>query len=441
MSVSCFDLPDGCHVALAGRVVNFRKLGSIAFGKLVDQDGKIQFCFNKKLIPETYKEWSSQVKMGDIVYIAGEMWTSSTGERTVVVSETYEVLRRSMHPWPNKVDGIVDPELKLRKRYLDIIMDPEVKKVFATRSKVVSHIRSFMERHEFMEIETPVLQAQASGAQARTFSTHHNAFDVDMHLRIAPETYLKRAVAASFDKVFEIGKNFRNEGADPAHLQEFTSIEWYAAYYDYRDNLELFRQLLWSTLCELGFRQDSEELFGTTYKVEYQGTVLDFTAAANYSDMSIVRKYEDVFEEYTGVSPWSLSSAKEIDERFKAEVRPNLIQPVFLIDYPAHMSPLAHRSEDGRTVEQWQLVVNGWELVKCYTELTDPVLQRQLLEEQMAQRADGDEEAMMLEEDFLECMEYGMPPQSGLGMGIDRFVALLTNQTSLRNVVLFPTVL
>jgi len=436
MASNALELRDGHAVTLAGRVVNFRRLGSIAFGKLVDQSGKIQFCFNKRETPESFKGWMKAVKMGSIITIEGEMWTSTTGEKTVLVNRAFKVLRDPIHPFPNKVDGIVDPELRLRKRYLDIVMNPDVKQVFVTRSRIVSELRKFLERYGFMEVETPILQTRASGAQARPFQTHHHALDADLYLRIAPETYLKRAVAASFDRVYEIGKNFRNEGVDPSHLQEFTSVEWYGAYMSYMDNLELFKMLLSYLFFAAGHEYSNDPASPLIKRmiVEYQGTKLDFTDPP-------VRSYAAVFEQYTGISPWSLSSAKEIDEMFKEKVRPNLVQPIFLKDYPAHMSPLAQRSEDGRTVEQWQFIVNGWELVKCYTELTDAVLQRQLLEEQMAAREDGDDEAMMLEEDFLECMEYGMPPCSGLGMGVDRFVAIMTNQTTLRDVVLFPTLL
>lgn len=424
-------LPQGVRVCLAGRVVNFRRLGSVAFGKLVDQSGKIQFCFNKRETPDKFKEWEKSVKMGSIVSIEGTMWISTTGEVTVLVNRNFAVLRDPMLPFPNKVDGIVDPEQRLRKRYLDIVMNPDVKEVFKIRARVISRIRQMLDSNDFTEVETPILQVAASGAQAKPFQTHHNALGADLYLRIAPETYLKRAVAASFDRVYEIGKNFRNEGMDPSHLPEFTSVEWYVAYWNYKHNLKFFQVLFREILDAAGFKENE----AGKILINYQGLELDFTNPP-------VRKFAAVFEEYTGISPWSLKSAKEIDELFKAKVRPNLVQPIFLIDYPAHMSPLAHRSSnDNKIVEQWQFIVNGWELVKCYTELTDPILQRKLLEEQMAERSTGDDEAMMLEEDFLECMEYGIPPCSGLGMGIDRLVAILTNQTTLRNVVMFPTVL
>lgn len=430
-AVTALRAPDGVQVTLAGRVVNFRHLGSIAFGKLVDQTEKIQFCFNKKENPEEFKSWVKAVKMGSIITIEGEMWTSTTGEKTVLVNRGFKILRDPMLPFPNKVDGIVDPELRLRKRYLDIVMNPEVKDVFKARSRVISALRQCLELHHFMEVETPILQTKASGAQARPFQTHHHAYDTDLFLRIAPETYLKRAVAASFDRVYEIGKNFRNEGIDPSHLQEFTSIEWYAAYWTYKDNLAMFQKMLPQLIRAAGISPWEED---GRLIVVHQGVALDFSNPQ-------VRSFAAVFEQYAGISPWSLSSAKEIDVMFKAKVRPHLVQPIYLTDYPAHMSPLAQRSADGRTVEQWQLIANGWELVKCYTELTDPVLQRALLEEQMSERASGDDEAMMLEEDFLECMEYGMPPMSGLGFGIDRFIAMVKDQATLRDVVLFPTVL
>lgn len=429
---TAFFANEGDHVQLAGRVVFYRKLGKVAFGKIEDRSGRIQFSFNMRETPETFKEWAKSVKMGDLIFISGRMWTSSTGETTVLVDTDFKVLRHSMHPFPNKHQGIVDPELKLRKRYLDICLDPKVKARFALRSRLISSMRRFLDDAEFMEVETPILSPHASGAQAKTFVTHHNALDAEMHMRIAPETYLKRAVAASFDRVYEIGKQFRNEGMDPSHLQEFTSIEWYAAHWNYMDNLAFFTKLLEHLLTAAGCFRVVDDT--PHFEVTYQGVTLDFNNIP-------VKTYREVCQELGGFDPFEFGDWKEVDERFKADVRPKLVQPIFLTDYPAHMSPLAHRSEDGQTVEQWQLVVNGWELVKCYTELTDPVLQRQLLEEQMAARGAGDDEAMMLEEDFLECMEYGMPPMSGLGLGIDRLVALLTDQTSLRDVVLFPTVL
>lgn len=420
----------GHRYSLAGRVVSFRRQGGIAFGHLYDGHGKLQFCFQRKLLGDKLKEWSEQIQLGVHIGIEGEFNLSSTGEPTLFVSD-FKLLQKVWTSFPDKFNGITGAEIMLRKRYLDCIFDPELNNVFRTRSKMISTIRSILNDWEFLEFETPILTPRASGAQAKPFVTHHNALDADLFLRIAPETYLKRVVAAGYNRVFEIGKQFRNEGIDPSHLQEFTSLEWYAAYWNYMDNLHMFHnQVLPAILGEVS-SFDTEDY----YLVNYQGSEFVFEHELE------TRLYRDVFHAKLGIYPDSFT-AKKADSLFKSKVRPTIFQPTYLIDYPAHMSPMAARkSDDANTVEQWQLIINGWEIVKCYTELTDPVLQRQLLEEQAQQRQSGDEEAMALEEDFLECMEHGMPPMSGLGLGIDRLVCLLTNQTSLKDVIMFPTLL
>jgi lysyl-tRNA synthetase class 2 len=418
---------DGEPVHVIGRVLSYRKMGGVAFGHISDNsDTKIQFAFNKKMMDEAnFKEWSAIPHIGDIVAVTGEVWTTSTGEKTVLVNKGFQRLQKASVGFPDKWHGMTDPELVRRKRWLECATDPESRKLFRNRSKIISIIRSYLEEQQFMEVETPILTPQASGAQARPFITHHNALDADFYLRIAPETYLKRMTVAGFDRVFEIGKQFRNEGIDPSHLQEFTSLEWYAAYWDYCDNMKLFRNMLyylwkstWSRFDDIGDLPRSK---------------LDTWAQAP------VVEYRQLFKEHTGCNPDDMS-AKEADQLFKTAVRPKLIDPVFVTDYPAHMSPMAARHpNDPNTVQQWQFIVEGWEVVKCYTELTDPVLQRQLLEQQMQERANGDDEAMMIEEDYLECMEHGMPPQSGCGVGIDRLISLLFGVPNLRDVVFFPT--
>lgn len=409
---------EGLEVSLAGRVTGFRRQGGIAFGHIVDNAGRIQFCFQKRLFtenPECFREWSDQIHLGCIVGISGETWNSSTGERTILVKD-FRLLQRAVLSFPDKLNGLADPEVRLRKRYLDCAINPEVKEIFRVRSRIIASLRTFLGEHEFMEVETPVLCSQASGAQAKPFVTHHKALGADLFLRIAPETYLKRAVAAGFDNVFEIGKNFRNEGIDPSHLQEFTSVEWYAAYKSSLDNMAMFQKFLISLFCDL--KMDNPWVHARV---------------VNYGEIFALRT--------NGLNPDTMTPA-EADTIFKTQVRPTLEGAWFVKNYPAHLSPMAARVPgDPNTADQWQFIVNGWELVKCYTELTDPVLQRQLLEDQARNRANGDEEAMALEEDFLECMEHGMPPMSGLGMGIDRLVCLITGQTSLRDVVLFPTLL
>lgn len=458
-------LQENHPVALAGRVSSFRRQGGIAFGHLQCPSGKIQFCLQKKTLgEENFKLWTSQVKIGVHVGIAGSTWRSSTGEPTILVGGRKNQDTGELEPWescfsdgeeyspreygstlagrphpkmgaehcfrllqnvwkgfPDKVNGVSDPEKRLRLRYLDLALDPQARELFLARSALISIIRDFLMESGFTEVETPTLVAQASGAMARPFVTHHNALESDLYLRIAPETYLKRAVAAGLGPVFEIGKQFRNEGIDPSHLQEFTSLEWYAPYFTYKDNLVLFRQLL--------------QRIGSSTNIPASWAKKAWGWAS-----SPVLDYRGLFEGRTG--GLDTLSAQELDLLFKKEIRPTLIDPSVVIDYPAHLSPMAARkNNDPNTVEQWQFVVDGWELVKCYTELTDPVLQRHLLEQQALEKANGNEEAMGLEEDFLECMEYGIPPVSGLGLGVDRLVCLLAGKDSLRDVVLFPTLL
>ena len=415
---------DGTRVSLVGRILSYRKMGGVAFGHISDNsDIRIQFAFNKKMMDETnFKEWSALPRIGDIVSIEGEVWTTSTGERTVLANKNFQRLQKASVGFPDKWHGMTDPELVRRKRWLECATNPEARQLFRNRSNLIRFIRAYMEEKDFMEVETPVLTPQASGAQARPFITHHNALDADFYLRIAPETYLKRMTVAGFDRVFEIGKQFRNEGIDPSHLQEFTSIEWYGSYWDYCDNMGFFRNMLAYLWQQFAFQNND-----------------DVKVKLNAWLTAPVVKYRDLFMEHTGRNPDDMS-AKDADLMFKTAVRPKLIDPIFVVDYPAHMSPMAARHpHDPNTVQQWQFIVEGWEVVKCYTELTDPVLQRQLLEAQMQERAAGDDEAMMIEEDFLECMEHGMPPQSGCGVGIDRMVSLLFGVSNLRDVVFFPT--
>jgi lysyl-tRNA synthetase class 2 len=403
----------GREVSIAGRVVSYRKLGGIAFGYMQNAFGKMQFAFRKDLLGEKFLQWAPKVHIGVHIGVKGKIWISSTNEKTVLVEE-FVLLNKPVSTFPDKWNGIVDVETKRRKRFLDIIVDEDTRRVMNTRIKLMSAIRTVLRRNEYVEVETPILSTIASGAHAKPFSTHHNALDAEMFMRIAPETYLKRAVAAGYEKVFEMGKVFRNEGIDPSHLQEFTSLEWYTAYFDYRDNLRFFIEFFDDVIAESG--------------IEVPESLRDLSQAP-------VLDYRELFYSYANVYPETMSSA-EADLIFKTRVRPNLKGAMFVIDYPAHMSPMAARNGD--IAQQWQLIVDGWELVKCYTELTDPVIQRELLEEQMNEKMNGNDEAMPLEEDFLEAMEYGMPPMSGLGLGIDRLVSILCEVDNLRDCILFP---
>jgi len=417
------DLDEGAEIALSARVVGFRRMGNVSFGHIQDATGRIQFCIKKNSLhsPSEYKELVKSITNGCFLSLEGNIWFSKTGEKTVLVTSG-AMLSRPVTPMPSKFYGIADEESLIRKRYLHTALDADAASTFLIRSKVISIIREFLTSSDFLEVETPILSAQASGAIARPFITHHNALDKDFYLRIAPETYLKMMTAGGFNKVFEIGKSFRNEGLDRSHVQEFTSLEWYYAFADYQKNKHLFSSLIGRVLNVLGFDGGL---------VQRGDVKLDFSNIET-------KKYRELFEEYGLNGPDSYSS-QEADDLFKKVIRPNIIQPLFVEDYPAHMSPMAARKpNDESTVEQWQLIVDGWEIAKCYTELIDPVLQRKLLEDQMQQRAEGDEEAMMIDEAFLEAMEYGMPPQSGLGLGIDRLVCLLADKQTLRDVIYFP---
>ncbi len=439
-------LPDGAAVRLAGRVILWRRFGGLVFGHIIDRAGRIQVSMRRDDFgPDTYLALAKKVKVGDFVGINGRMWTTDKGERTVGAVEL-TILNKAHRAMPDKWAGISNPEVRYRRRYLDLLVTPATKERFLTRARVIAAIRRFLDAHEFVEVETPMLSGAASGAAARPFVTHHNALDEDLFLRISPETYLKRAVAGSLDRVYELGRNFRNEGMDASHLQEFTMLEWYAAYWDYRDNMRFVRELILTVL---------DEVLGTR-KVELDGQTLDFGAEwpeIDYRaeverrsgiDLTRVRDLPTLREQvaklgYETEAAKAPSYAALVDLLYKRTVRPHLVAPCFLVGHPVELVPLARRSDDdpGR-LDMFQVVVNGWELVKAYSELVDPVDQRDRLEEQADLRAAGDDETMMLEEDFLEAMEYGMPPMSGLGLGIDRFIALITDAPTLRDVVLFP---
>jgi lysyl-tRNA synthetase class 2 len=437
--------PDGKPVRIAGRLMLWRRMGGLVFGQIQDRSGRVQISLARNdLGEETFNAWKDAAKIGDFVGVTGTVYTTRKGERTVGASD-FTVLNRAVRALPDKWHGVADVETRYRRRYLDLMVNPESRERFRIRSRVIARIRRFLDDADFLEVETPVLTEAASGAAARPFVTHHNALGEDFYLRISPETFLKRVVAGSFDRVYEIGRNFRNEGIDPSHLQEFTMLEWYAAYWDYRDNMRFVRELILAVL---------DDVLGSR-TVTYEGTKLDFGA-----DWPVI-DYREAVAERTGIDlrevrdldtlktkvaalgidvSKAASYAALVDLLYKKTVRPELIQPCFVVGHPVELVPLARRSdEDPTRLDMFQVLVHGWEIVKAYSELVDPVDQRARLEEQAELRAAGDDETMMLEEDFIDAMEYGMPPMSGLGLGIDRFVALLTDAPTLRDVVLFPS--
>ncbi|MGH3865970.1 MAG: lysine--tRNA ligase [Pseudonocardiaceae bacterium] len=438
------DAPEGTALRLAGRVVLWRRMGGLIFGHLQDRSGRVQMSLSRdELGAELFKDWSRAVKVGDFVGIAGSLYTTRLGERTVAVSEL-TVLNQTVRALPDKWQGLSNVEARYRRRYLDLLVNAESRERFRTRARIIRRIRRFLDDNDFLEVETPILQEAASGAAARPFVTRHNALGEDFYLRISPETLLKRVVVGSLERVYELGRNFRNEGMDASHLQEFTMLEWYTAYWDYRDNMTFIRELILAVLDEvLGTRTvtcGSVKLdFGADWpELDYRAEIARRTGI----DLTVVRDLPALQERVAGLGldvEEAASYAGLVDLLYKKTVRPELIQPCFLVHHPAELAPLARRSDDDPTrLDMFQVVVNGWEIVKAYSELIDPVEQRRRLEEQAELREAGDDETMMMEEDFIEAMEYGMPPMSGLGLGIDRFVALLTDAPTLREVVLFP---
>ena len=440
------NLENGKNVSVCGRVISYRDFGKFGFMKLYDINGGLQISISKNDLGEEYNKIKKMIDIGDFIGVKGKIYTTKTGQKTVK-SENITLLSKSLRPLPEKFHGITDPEAVIKQRYLDIISNENSRNTFKKRIEILKLIREYLQNNGFVELETPILQNIACGANARPFVTHHNSLDEDFYLRIAPELYLKKAVAAGFDKVFEIGKNFRNEGMDNSHLQEFTMIEWYAAYWDYLKNMDFSCELL-------------KHLVGTingNLKMDYQGINIDFSKfdkvsyveeinnflncnILEFDDVKEIKsllKLNNIFTEQEIDSVNSMASI--IDLIFKRKIRPYIIQPTIMYDYPSYMVPLARPNDkEPRVLDMFQIIVNSWELAKCYSELVNPIKQREEFEKQMKDRANGDEEAMELDESFLLAMEHGMPPMSGLGMGIDRLVALLTNNPSLRDVILFP---
>ncbi|MBX7231752.1 MAG: lysine--tRNA ligase [Bdellovibrionales bacterium] len=434
-------------VSVSGRLMAFRGMGKIAFANIQDGSGRLQISLQVDQVgKEEFSFISSNLDVGDHIGVSGTMYTTRKGEKTLQV-EKLILLSKSLRTLPEKFHGIRDPELKARYRFLDLMMNSETRKRFQVRANLVRFIRNFLNNHQFIEVETPILQAASSGASARPFITHHNALDMPLYLRIAPETYLKRLIAGGYDRVFEIGKCFRNEGIDPSHLQEFTMLEFYAAYWDYRDNMKFIKNLIQEMLMDsigshqvvfedqtLDFSGEWPEITYRDLVLKYTGIDLDQVDSLKTLQAKVLEKNLDLpLDKYVGLGGL-------MDGLYKRYCRPHLIQPVFLTKHPAELVPLARRSDDNsKTLDMFQVVVNSWEVVKAYSELVDPIEQKARMLEQLELAKAGDDEAMMLEEDFILAMEYGMPPISGLGLGIDRFAAFLTNSQNIRDLVYFPS--
>lgn len=439
-----YDEFEGKEVTVAGRVMSKRGHGKISFMDIQDMKGRIQILSKIDELGEEAYKIVSYLDMGDIIGVEGEVFKTQSGEISVKAKKL-TLLSKSLQILPEKWHGLKDPDLRYRQRYVDLIVNPEVKETFLLRNKIIRKIREYLDNLGYLEVETPILGNIAGGANARPFLTHHNALNIDMSLRIANELYLKRLIVGGFDKVYEMGKMFRNEGMDTRHNPEFTNIELYEAYADYNDMMEITENLV---------AYVAKEVLGTT-KVEYQGKTIDFTPPWRRIKM------QDAVKEHTGVDFDKINTdeeALEVAKEHKLEIKPGMTrghvisemfeefceqymdQPTFIIGHPVEISPLAKRNpDDPRITNRFEAFANCWEIANAFSELNDPIDQRERFEEQLRQKEYGDDEAHPMDEDFLNAIEVGLPPTGGLGIGVDRLIILLTNQASIRDVIFFPT--
>ena len=430
-------------VSIAGRITAHRPMGKISFLDLRDGSGKIQLCFYKDRLDEEGLELFKELDIGDIIGVSGKLFRTKSGEPTIEVKD-FTLLAKSLQPLPEKWHGLIDVERRYRQRYLDLIANAEAREIFRVRSQVINAIRDFLNRRGFLEVETPVLQPSAGGALARPFTTHHHALDQDFYLRIALELHLKRLIIGGFDKVYEVGRTFRNEGISTKHNPEFTMLESYEAYADYNDIMRMVEKMV---------SKVSQRVLGTD-KVKFGDKTINLKPPWQRLELrQAIIKYSGIdFEQYPDAD--SLRAAmlrlkmevdpqkdrgRLIDELILTFVEPNLIQPTFLLDYPVEMSPLAKTKPDNnRLVERFEAFAGGMEIANAFTELNDPIEQRERFLRQQKERKPEAEIEETIDEDFLLALEYGMPPTGGLGVGIDRLVMLLTGQQSIREVILFP---
>ncbi len=441
-----FDALEGQEVSIAGRLMSKRGMGKVSFCDLQDKSGRIQLYARKDEMDEEEYNRFKKYDIGDIVGVKGVVFRTQRGEMSVRAVRV-TLLSKSLLPLPEKFHGLTNTELRYRQRYVDLIVNPEVKRNFVIRSQFIKHVRDFMDNRGFMEVETPVLNTISGGATARPFITHHNTLDIDMYMRIATELPLKRLIVGGMDRVYEIGRIFRNEGMDPRHNPEFTTIELYQAYADFNDMMDLFEDLLSSA---------AQKILGT-YQVEWQGEHIDLTPGWPRMPM------HEAVKQYCGIDFMAITSDEEavaaaksigvelpetadktwgnaLYECFDQKVEEKLIQPTFITMHPVDVSPLAKRSpSDPRLTERFELFICHSEMGNAFSELNDPIDQRQRFQKQVELRDKGDDEAGMMDEDFLTALEYGLPPTGGLGIGIDRCVMLLTGSDSIREVILFPT--
>ncbi len=439
-----FDDMEGKEVSVAGRIMAKRQMGKASFIDIQDKLGKIQCYVRKDAIGEEEYEYFVTYDIGDIVGIKGTVFRTKHGEVSIKVGEL-KLLSKSLQVLPEKWHGLKDKDLRYRQRYVDLIVNPSVKKTFILRSKMLKEVKNFLDNLDYIEVDTPILSPIAGGASARPFVTHHNTLDIDMYLRIANELYLKRLIVGGFDRVYEMGRMFRNEGMSIKHNPEYTAIELYQAYADYEDMMELTENLV---------SQVAQKTLGNM-KINYQGTDIDLSPPWKRMTM------EEAVKEYAGVDFSTINTDEEaieiakqkhiedadkmtrgfvINALFEEFCEDKLIQPIFITHHPVEVSPLAKKDpEDPRRTKRFEAFVNTWEIANAFSELNDPIDQNERFEQQLKQREAGDEEAQMMDEDFVNALEVGLPPTGGLGIGIDRVIMLLTDSPSIRDVILFPT--
>ena len=443
-------LEDGVtNVRVAGRIVLMRKMGKLSFLTLQDIKGRIQVSIKIDMVGEdAYAFFKKNIDLGDFIGVEGETFTTHTGEKTIRAN-SYTFLGKALKPLPEKFHGLTDIETVYRERYLDLIMSETARKKFLLRSNFIKELRNYLNDEGYIEIETPILNNKASGATAKPFITHHNALDVDLYLRIAPETYLKRAVVGGFTKVFEIARCFRNEGMDATHLQDFTMIEGYGAYLNYEDNMRFLQNMLQTIIGKLfgtlvlNIDDKEIDLSGTWPAISFRDLILKYSSididVYNTKESLLAKIKEEKIEIDSEVPLEDLGYGNLVDQLYKKVARPNVLGPVYLIKHPIELSPLARANDDNKNItDRFQLIINGAEIINAYSELVDPQDQEARLLKQAELKAKGDVEAMPMDYEYIEAMEYGMPPISGWGMGIDRLLQILTNSENIKDVILFP---
>ncbi|KPB03916.1 lysine--tRNA ligase [Bacillus sp. CHD6a] len=435
-------------VRVAGRIMGIRQFSKFSFITIADIQGKLQLLLKRDEVGEqVMSDFLNYFDIGDFIGVEGEMYTTKTNEKTLRI-EKYALLGKALHTLPDKWHGVTNTDTRYRQRYIDLMMTKETQNRMLIRTKLVRAVRRFLEEKDFLEVETPVLQHTSSGALARPFNTYHNSLDTELNLRIAPETYLKRLMVGGFTKVFEFARCFRNEGISPQHLQEFTMVEGYAAYWNYKDTMKLMREMIVYVL---------KQTFDSTV-IRIQGQSIDFSLewkVVSFRELILkdtgidIELYSDVKSLYEetkrrniyleGEEIETLGRGNFIDLLYKKVCRPHLMEPTFLVNHPIDLSPLARANDDNPAItDRFQLLVNGAEIINAYSELVDPVEQRKRLEAQAILKSGGDVEAMEMDEDYLLAMEYGMPPVSGWGFGIERLLMVLTDCETIKDCVLFP---